>query len=124
MRTSFFVDLRPPYGREISWRVKSSFGADLSLVRVELYDAASKLVGTADSNSLGNYSINGMAAGTYYARTVNLLGLQDNLFGGAPCGAGCNVLTGTPITVSGTNTTPSIDFALLQPVQLFRDGFE
>lgn len=111
-------------GGAISGRVQSSLGADLSLVRVELYDAAGKLVGTADSNSLGNYTINGLAAGTYFARTVNVLGLQDNLFGGAACGAGCNVLTGTPITVSGTNTTANIDFALAQPVQLFRDGFE
>lgn len=111
-------------GGAISGRVQSSLGADLSLVRVELYDAAGKLVGTADSNSLGNYTINGLVAGTYYARTVNVLGLIDSLFGGNSCQSGCNVLSGAPISVSGTNTTASIDFVLAQQTQLFRDGFE
>ncbi|MBK8283879.1 MAG: carboxypeptidase regulatory-like domain-containing protein [Ahniella sp.] len=38
-------------GGAVSGRVQSSLGDDLSLVRVELYDAGGKLVGTADTNS-------------------------------------------------------------------------
>ncbi|MBK8283880.1 MAG: hypothetical protein IPK97_02835 [Ahniella sp.] len=55
---------------------------------------------------------------------MNVLGLEDRLFGGALCVSGCNPLSGSPITVSGTATTNAIDFSLSIPVGLFANGFE
>lgn len=115
-------DLAP--GGAISGQVLSSLGSALSLVRVELFDSAGRLAGFGQSDSLGNYRIDGLVPGTYYARTANVLGLQDLLFGGNTCGAGCNPLTGTAITVSGVATTPAINFSLPQSDILLRNGFE
>jgi hypothetical protein len=115
-------DLAP--GGAVSGTVRTQLGAALALVSVQLFDSVGRSVGAAQSDSLGNYTIDGLVPGTYFARTSNLLGLQDVLFGGAVCAAGCNPLTGTPINVIGTTTTPSIDFGLPQQVELFKNGFE
>jgi hypothetical protein len=104
--------------------VRTTAGAPLSLVSVLVVDSAGRTVGSAQSDSLGNYQIDGLIAGNYFARTSNSLGLQDQLFGGATCAVGCNPLLGTPIAVSGTILTPAIDFGLSQPDPIFRDGFE
>lgn len=118
------IDFDLAAGGAISGQVLSSLGGALSLVRVELYDGAGRLAGFGQSDSLGNYRIDGLVPGNYFARTVNVLGLQDLLFGGNTCGAGCNPLTGTAITVAGVATTPAINFSLPQNDLLLRNGFE
>lgn len=115
-------DLAP--GGAISGKVRTSLGTALALVTVQLFDTGGRSVGSAQSDSLGDYTIDGLVPGTYFARTSNLLGLQDLLFGGAVCGAACNPLTGTPITVTGTSTTPNVDFGLPQQDDVFKNGFE
>ena len=118
------IDFDLQAGAALRGVVRNSFGNPLSLVTVIVVDSAGLSVGSGQSDSLGNYSVDGLVAGTYYARTSNTLGLQDQLFGGAACAAGCNPLLGTAISVVGTNTTNSIDFSLNQPDPLFRNGFE
>jgi hypothetical protein len=115
-------DLQP--GGGLRGTVSSSLGGPLALVTVRVVDVAGRVVGNAQSDSLGHYVVDGLAPGTYFARTINVLGLQDQVYGGATCGTGCNPLSGTPINVAGTNTTLDINFSLSQPVAVFANGFE
>ena len=115
-------DLQP--GGALRGVVRNAAGNPLSLVTVFVVDSAGRAVGSGQSDSLGNYSVDGLVAGNYYARTSNTLGLQDQLFGGAPCATGCDPLLGTPISVQGTNSTSAINFNLNQLEPLFRNGFE
>ncbi len=115
-------DLQP--GGALSGVVRNSTGNPLSLVTVLVVDSAGRPVGSGQSDSLGNYAVDGLVAGNYYARTSNAMGLQDQLFGGTACATGCNPLLGTAISVLGTNTTNAINFNLNLSDQMFRDGFE
>ena len=118
------IDFDLQVGGALRGVVRNSAGNPLSLVTVLVVDSAGRAVGSGQSDSLGNYSVDGLIPGTYFARTSNALGLQDQLFGGATCAAGCNPLLGTAISVVGTNSTSAIDFSLNQPDPLFRNGFE
>ena len=118
------IDFDLQLGGALRGVVRNAAGNPLSLVTVFVVDSAGRAVGSGQSDSLGNYSVDGLVAGTYYARTSNTLGLQDQLFGGAPCATGCDPLLGTPISVQGTNTTNAINFNLNQLEPLFRNGFE
>ncbi len=118
------IDFDLQAGGALRGVVRNSSGNPLSLVTVLVVDSAGRAVGSGQSDSLGNYSVDGLVPGTYFARTSNALGLQDVLFGGATCAVGCNPLLGTAISVVGTNSTGAVDFSLNQPDPLFRNGFE
>jgi protocatechuate 3,4-dioxygenase beta subunit len=64
-------------------------------------------------NSNGTYAITGLTPGSYFVHTIggNLFGLIDQLYSGIPC-QGCNVATGTPVSVDGLTNTPNINFSL------------
>lgn len=111
-------------GLGITGTVRYTGNVPLALVDVEIYDASGRLAGTARTNSLGVYSIDGLPAGNYYARTRNNLGLEDRLYGGAVCVSGCNPLSGTVIAVPAVNQVSNIDFLLALPDALFRNGYE
>jgi hypothetical protein len=59
----------------------------------------------------GNYVVDGLPAGTYFAVTSNGSHL-DELYDGLDCEFFCNPTTGTPIPVTSGGTTSGIDFAL------------
>ena len=87
-------------------------GNPLALVTIAVVDAAGKPAGSFTTNSLGNYSADGLPAGTYYARTTNNLGLQEKLYGGNNCTGSCNALAGKPIVISSGNQPQNINFDL------------
>lgn len=120
------IDFSLAAGGRVSGRVSDAGNGPLSLVDVRLFDASGRLVGTARTNSLGDYVVDGIAPGNYFAHTANVLGLFDVVFGGGQCAGACNPANGTPITVTGTNTTPNINFTLVAnlPNALFANGFE
>lgn len=111
-------------GLGVTGTVRDGQGQPLQLIGVDIYDSAGRLSGTATTNSQGVYSINGLPAGNYFARTRNNVGLQDRLFGGSVCGAGCNPLNGTAIAVPASAQIGNIDFVLTLPDPLFANGFE
>jgi len=115
-------DLSP--GGGLSGQVRSSLGAALALVTVEVVDANGRIVGITATDSLGHYTLDGLVSGNYFARTRNTLGLLNQVYGGGPCANSCAPLNGTPITVSGTVITSAIDFQLLPSDALFINGFE
>jgi hypothetical protein len=86
-------------------------GAPIQGVNAQIFDAtgASFSVGT---NAAGFYQTSGLPSGTYYVRTTNTLGFINELYNDLPCPVSCNVTTGTPVLVTGTATTPNINFAL------------
>jgi hypothetical protein len=96
----------------------------LPLVTVSVVDTGGKLAGKFSANSLSKYVSNGLSAGTYYARTSNVLGLQDQLYGGSACAGNYNVLLGTPIVISAPSQRQNINFSLTLSSNLFANSFE
>jgi len=73
----------------------------------------------------GSYTSCGLPTGTYYALTdTSTIGgyHADVLFDDYLCVLGCNVLTGTPISVVNGSGTQDIDFELVGLI--FADGWE
>jgi hypothetical protein len=112
-------------GSSLSGRVRDTTTLNLQLVTVQVFDSAGVLAGSFQTNSQGQYKVDGLLPGTYFARTVNSQGYVDILFGGTLCNPNCTPTSGTPITVqAGGLDTPNIDFTLGRPDALFNNGFE
>src|SRR6185295_5337861 len=87
-------------------------GAPISGVRVQVYTGIT-LFGTAFTDASGNYIASNMPTGNYFARTSNSLGFADRLYNNRPCGAACNVTSGTVIAlVTVPGLIPNINFGL------------
>jgi putative Ig domain-containing protein/carboxypeptidase family protein len=100
----------PP--RRISGTItNASGGTPLSTVTVELVSRAGEVVASAISDQFGHYTVTGLAAGTYFARTVNDRGLVDEIYMDAGCGT-CDARIGTPLVVSSATDLTGIDFVL------------
>ena len=80
---------------------------------VEIWDASGEFQAAGRSDSTGEYRIEGLTPGTYYATTWNDLGYPGALYDGLQC-QGCAANLGTPITVVAEATTSGIDFVLTQ----------
>ena len=88
--------------------------ASLANVAVQLYDSTGSFVTSVSTGVSGNYTTSsGVPTGTYFARTSNALGFVDKLYNDIPC-VGCNVTTGTPISLAAGATTGNINFALVK----------
>jgi hypothetical protein len=85
-------------------------GAPLSTIGVDLMSSAGNVVGSTTTDLLGHYAFNGLAPGTYFARTRNDRGFVDEAFNDQLC-ASCDPRNGTPIVVISSNVA-AIDFAL------------
>jgi hypothetical protein len=106
------VDFALTPGGRISGTVSdATTGAPLSFISILVFDDDGDFVASGFTNAAGVYTVQGLDEGTYYARTSNGVGYIDGLFSGAPC-VGCDVTTGTPISVSLGATTPNVNFAL------------
>lgn len=113
-----------PSPATIRGRIRDEAGNALALVEVRLIDASGRAAGQAFSNSLGDYQLTGLPAGTYYLHTRNALGLLDSLFGGSTCSGTCAPLQGTAVPVASGAEATAIDFTLNRRPRIFRDGFE
>ncbi len=101
-------------GGRISGSVTDLLAAPLSGVSIRVHNQAGDWVTSSTSRADGTYTvIDGLATGTYTARTSSSQGLIDELFDDIPCpGGDCTVTAGTPIGVAQGLTTPAVDFAL------------
>ena len=86
--------------------------APLAGVTVLVFDSTGKSLAWPVTDAAGAYSVPGLTAGTYFAKTRNRLGYLDQLHAALLCpGAECATTSGTPIPVaSGVRST--IDFPL------------
>ncbi len=90
----------------------SATGAPVTSGYVQIYDALGSFIDDDYLDSSGDYSLRGLATGTYFARTSVYSDHLDELYDDLPCGSGCAPVTGTPIAVTIGATTTGIDFAL------------
>ena len=58
------------------------------------------------------FTVPGLPTGTYYARTEDVDGYVDVMFGGAVCPFFCRVTDGTPIAVTTGAVTGGVNFSL------------
>ncbi len=94
-------------------------------VHVLVYDAAGNFANWTTTDSVGDFIVSGLPAGTYYALTNNgsnlpFLGVNqtaaggwiDILFDGTPCpGSACDVTTGDPIVLGGPGAAEGLNGA-------------
>ena len=100
-------------------------------VHVLVFDDSGIIANWATTDAVGEFTVSGLPAGTYYALTNNgsnlpfmgfypeeVGGWIDILFDGTPCpGSACDVTTGDPIVLGGApfiqgETQPVLDFSL------------
>lgn len=92
----------------------ASTGLPLRRVWVDIYDASNQLVATALTTDSGGYETHqGLATGTYYARTRDVLGYRSGCYDDLICPPGDDLASvGTPISVMSPSTTRGVDFGL------------
>ena len=100
-------------------RVRANAGADLpATVEVNLYNSAAVLVGLAYSDALGNYILNDLPAGTYYAEAGPIYTWDDSylpqVWQQIDCPGQCAPTTGTAIAVGAHSGAAGIDFQLMR----------
>lgn len=85
-------------------------------VEILIYDVFGNLVNAGRTDLDGHYtSTTGLSEGSYFVvahRRTRYLDELYELYDNLPCSARCDPTTGTPVTVTGTETTRGIDFAL------------
>jgi hypothetical protein len=86
----------------------------LGSMGVQLFTAAGTFAKGTTTNSAGGYTVGGLPAGNYYAKTSSggSQFYQDELYREMPCGAGCSVTSGTPITVPPLGMANGVNFTL------------
>jgi hypothetical protein len=86
----------------------------LSSIGIQIYTAAGSFAKATTTNTVGGYTVGGLPAGTYYARTSSGPNqfYQDELYREMPCGSGCTVTAGTPITAPPLGMASGVDFTL------------
>ncbi len=123
--TTSGVDFDLPLGGQIAGIVTdASGGFPIPGITIDVFDSGGALVVTATSGTNGGYVTEGLANGTYYALAEDNSGsgYASELYGDTPCD-GCDVTTGTAITIASTSTYDGIDFSPVRAI-IFEDGFE
>ncbi len=88
-------------------------GAPLAEAWVAVYNSAGNFVDGHTTSASGGYSMDGLATGTYYAKT-HASGHLPELYDDIPCTTWgtCPALGGTPIGITAGATTTGVDFSL------------
>jgi protocatechuate 3,4-dioxygenase beta subunit len=95
--------------------IRTTLPADLpAMASITLVDSSNYPVAFASSDTAGNYAINDIAPGTYYAEaTLYYQGVSTTqIWESIDCAAICLPTTGAPIVVGSNSEVTGIDFAL------------
>jgi hypothetical protein len=96
-------------------------GGPVAGITVAAFDGSGAKVGEGLTNALGAYTTSAaLPAGAYFVRTRVATGFFAQLYAGMPCD-GCDVTTGTPVTVAPPATTFGVNFALAPTLPAFTD---
>jgi 5-hydroxyisourate hydrolase-like protein (transthyretin family) len=103
-------------GGRIAGFVTDTQGTPLRNVGVQVFDSTGALWSTGTTNAVGGYvTTQGLAAGDYYIRTLNSIGLIDQLYRvptSLDCLGTCLITAGTPTSVNLGQTSAGINFQL------------
>ena len=99
-----------PGGRVTGTVRDAGTGSALANVTVQISNDV--FFASAITDSAGRYTVLGLPAGTFYARTSNAIGYLDELRPDILCVSGCPITTGAPIAVTPGVTVSGIDFDL------------
>jgi hypothetical protein len=90
-------------------------GLPIEYADLDVYADNGDWVKDGESGADGTYEIGGLPDGVYHVTARRWNSYVDQLYDGLDCPAdGCEVLTGTPVTVAGQATTAGVDFGLIQ----------
>ena len=106
------IDFILPGAASLAGRVSDEFDAPLVDVQVEVYNALGELRSTTATDGDGNWSVGSLAAGTFFVRTRNGLGLVDRAFDGLDC-LGCDVTRTTPLELDQAEQRTGVDLQLV-----------
>lgn len=113
-------------GYTLSGTVRDEFVNPMQEVLLEVFDESGKLIGTVQTNGLGQWSLGQLRSGIYYVRTVpwTTPGYTPEIWDNKPCNQ-CDVLAiGDPVAVNNADRS-TVDFLLEPPSELiFESGFE
>ena len=83
-------------------------GAGIPNIKMELYDSSLNYLNvTTLTNASGYYTLGGLLAGSYYVKTSNPMGYQDEYFLNSLTAGGA-----AAVSVAAFTDTPNIDFGL------------
>ena len=120
------IDFTLEVGGSIAGTITDDSGAPLAgiLARVHMVNGSVIVSGATDAN--GRYrTTRGLAAGTYYVTTFNLVGLMDEVYDNLSC-TSCRtteVTLGRPIVVGKGEAIGGIDFVLSKARATFDEVF-
>jgi len=104
-----------PFGSIVGRITFAPTGEPLPDLLVYAFDASAHSVTYDRTEPSGFYRLELPVPGTYYVRTTSGTDLIDQVWGGGECEAGCDVTTGTPVSVESGVATEGVDFALRYP---------
>jgi len=93
----------------------ASTSARVANVSVYFYTSTGTLVGSTSTDGVGTYSSSALPAGSYFVQVDPPISssLVGQLYTSIPClGGTCTITDGTLVTVTASNVTPNINFAL------------
>ncbi len=105
------IDFGLALGGTISGTVTSG-ATPLGNLSVQIVNAATNAITTDATDVLGNFSVKGLADGTYYARTSNTQGYINEVYNNLQCPLSCFNILGAPLVISGANTVSLVNFDL------------
>lgn len=108
-------------GGKISGRIADAVTGDVSFSpSILLYDEAGDYAAEIRQDG-SSYLTPPLPFGKYYLRTSNYYGYLNELYNDVPCysATGCDVTTGTVVTVNAWETTEGIDFDLDRGGEIF-----
>jgi hypothetical protein len=112
--TTSGIDFALDPGGRISGSVKDANNSPLANVNVRIYDSTGNRADEVRTDGAGNFITSGLATGTYYASTLNAVGLVDYAWNNLLCARDfCDETQGTPIAVTVPSTTTGINFVLI-----------
>jgi len=86
----------------------------IAQVQVDLFDNAGNPVAQTSTDGLGVYAFEGLLDGTYRALATPQAGnFGGMLYNGIECDAGCDILSGSTVVLTGGSSASNINFALI-----------
>ena len=106
------IDLALDTGATLTGTVtREADGTSVAGVNIDVYSAAGVLLASTQTGSNGSWQVDGLGEGSYRIATRSSLGLVNQVHAGVDCVAGCDIASGSVVTLA-IGQTVTINFAL------------